>query len=149
MLDTPQSLNCEVKSMIYYEKENVNFRNKKTTDCVVRALTTATGKTYMEILDMLIDEYKRSGNHIADQKNYSKVLKQLGFIMYKQPKKWDNKKYRIDEIEKVTSEETILITVNKHLTCIKTIDGRKFIIDTWDCRNKYIRNYWIKKEGIK
>ena len=60
MLDTPQSLNCEVKSMIYYEKENVNFRNKKTTDCVVRALTTATGKTYMEILDMLIDEYKRS-----------------------------------------------------------------------------------------
>jgi hypothetical protein len=98
---------------------------------------------------MLIDEYKRSGNHIADPKNYSKVISELGFIKYAQPKKWDKKKYRIDEIEKVADADTLIISDNKHLTCIKTIDHRKFLIDTWDCRNKYIRNYWIKKEVKK
>jgi len=135
--------------MIYYERTNVNFKNRSTTDCVVRAITSATNKKYTEILDMLIKEYKRTGNHIADPKNYSKVLAELGFIKYTQPKKWDKKKYRIDEIQEVTNQETIIISVNKHLTCIKTINKRKFLIDTWDCRNKYIRNYWIRKEEQK
>ncbi len=133
--------------MIYYEKTNTNFRNKKTTDCVVRAITSATGKKYLDILDLLIKEYKRSGNHIADPKNYSKVLAELGYAKYVQPKKWDKKNYRIDEIEKVIDDETIIVSVNKHLTCIKTIDHKKFLIDTWDCRNKTIRNYWIKRKG--
>ena len=132
--------------MIYYEKTNVNFKNKNTTDCVVRALTIATEKKYQEILDMLIDEYKKTGNHIADPKNYSKVLSNLGFTKYAQPKTWDKKKYRIDEIEKVTNADLILVSVNKHLTCIKKTGARKFLIDTWDCRNKYIRNYWIKRK---
>ena len=149
MPDMQHSSHCEVEKMIYYEKTNLNFRNKKTTDCVVRAITAASGKKYNEILDMLIDEYKRSGNHIADPKNYSKVISELGFIKYAQPKKWDKKKYRIDEIEKVADADTLIISDNKHLTCIKTIDHRKFLIDTWDCRNKYIRNYWIKKEVKK
>lgn len=146
MPDTQQSLHCEVEKMIYYEQTNNNFRNKKTTDCVVRAITSATGKKYIEVLDMLIDEYKKSGNHIADPKNYTKVLGELGYIKYAQPKKWDKKKYRIDEIEKVVEADIILVSVNKHLTCIITKDHRKFLIDIWDCRNKYIRNYWIKRK---
>jgi DUF1009 family protein len=119
--------------MIYFEKTNVNFRNKKTTDCVVRSITSATGKKYMEVLDMLIEEYKKSGNHIADPKNYSKVLAELGYIKYAQPKKWDKKNYRIDEIEKVVDADIIIVIVNKHLTCIKNIDHRKYLIYTWDC----------------
>lgn len=35
--------------MVKFELKNVNPKNKKTTDCVVRALTVATGKSaYIE-----------------------------------------------------------------------------------------------------
>ena len=41
--------------MIGFEKRNINPKNRKTPDCVVRALAIATGKAYADVYRELFD----------------------------------------------------------------------------------------------
>lgn len=127
--------------MIEYLNFNANPKNKKTTDCVIRAISVATKKDYNEVLDELIKISKKTGYHITDKKCWEKYLELLGFAKMKQPKKADNTKYTIGEIDKVIGNETALISCVHHLTIVKC----KTLYDTWDCRKKSIGNYWVKR----
>lgn len=76
-----------------------------------------------------------------------RVLKKFGWVKMKQPRKWDNTKYTVDEIgEIVTAAEMfagILVTVANHHTCVR--DGK--LIDIWDCSHKSIGNYYVKSNA--
>lgn len=127
--------------MIKFELKNVNPKNKKTTDCVIRALTTATGKTYYQIFEELYQLSVKTGYFMNEKRLEDKFLEQNGFIKMKQPKKADGTKYTIGEIDKlISSAEIVVVRCAKHLTAVKN----HTLIDIWDCRRKTINNYYIK-----
>lgn len=128
--------------MIDYVKVNKNFKNKKTGDCVVRALSTASGKDYKQVAKELFEIYMKYGYIINDKHCYERWLDENGFIKRPQPRKWDNTKYLIGEIEELIDEDSkVIVSCANHLTCVVDLT----LLDIWDCRKKCIGNYYVKK----
>ena len=126
--------------MIKYTNENVNPKNKKTTDCVVRALTKATGRPYKDVFMELVALSLKTGYFLNEKRLEDKFLEANGFVKMKQPRKSDNTKHEIGEIDKLIKGGTVIIRCAHHLTCVKD----NVLYDTWDCRHKCISNYYIK-----
>lgn len=126
--------------MIKFNLYNNNPKNKKTTDCVVRALTLATGKPYQEVYKELFELSLKTGYFINEKRLEDKFLELNGFVKHKQPKKSNGTKYLIGEIDKICDNPIIIIRCAHHLTCIKNTT----LYDLWDCRNKCISNYYTK-----
>ena len=134
--------------MIKFEKRNVNPKGKKTGDCVIRALTVATGKKYEDIYRELFEISLKTGWILNEKRVEDKLLERYGFVKHKQPRKYDNTKYTIGEIDQITSGlyvdgkevKTVVIRCAHHLTVV--VDNT--LVDTWDCRYKCISNYYTK-----
>lgn len=129
--------------MISYELLNLNPKNKKTTDCVVRALTLATGKTYKEVYLELVELSLKTGYFINEKRLEDKFLEQNGFIKIKQPRKYNGLKYKIGEIDELVDclNNVVIVRCAHHLTAVKDYT----LYDLWDCRHKTINNYYIKQ----
>lgn len=144
----------------YFHYHNQNPKNKRSSDCVVRAISTASDKSWDEVLDDLViiaHKYKEMPN---DTKCYSRYLEDLGFIKCKQPRHTDNTKYTGKEFIKwcnknLGSRRSIVAHIGgNHVIAIKElieIDGdghqRRYdynIYDIWNSSNGTIGNYWIK-----
>ena len=125
--------------MIGFEKKNVNPKNRKTGDCVIRALTVATGKPYADVYKELFDISLATGYILNEKRVEDKLLEKYGFIKHKQPRKNDNTKYLIGELDALTSPRGVVVArCAHHLTVV--VDG--VLVDTWDCRYKCISNYY-------
>lgn len=121
--------------------ENVNPKNRKTEDCVVRAITKATELSYFSIYTALCDLGFITCRMPDSKQTYERLLKNFGWTKYKQPKHADGTKYKVWELVDQESDKTIIISMANHLTC--AINGS--IYDLWDCRFMCVGNYWIKK----
>lgn len=122
--------------------KNINPKGKKTGDCVIRALTVASGIDYHQVSDELYELSKKTGHTMFSKQTYEKWLAANGFIKHKQPRKPNGTKYTVGEIKELVGENTsAVVSVANHLT---TFDGGA-LIDTWDCRSKTIGNYYTKK----
>ena len=126
--------------MINFKLVNVNFNGKKTCDCVVRALTNASGKDYKVVAQELFDIYMKYGYDMADKHTTEKWFEANGFVKYKQPRKYDNRKYLVGEIDELINEgDRVVISCANHYTSV--VDD--VLTDLWDCRFKTIGNYWV------
>jgi len=130
--------------------ENRNFKNKKTGDCVTRALMVALDLSYQETAKLQFDTWMKTGYHLGDKKNYSQILEDYGFVKSKMPKKFLDdehkkfKRYTVGEINLlVHPSEVAFIDLANHSTVYKN----QSIIDIWDCRKKSISNYWVKEDN--
>ena len=126
--------------MVY---KNLNPKGLKTGDCVIRAIAYATEKEWEEVYEALCKlglKMKRMPN---EKQVYEKYLEQLGWQKYKQPRKWNNTKYTLDEfIEEMASEgDAVLVKLAHHLSVVE--EGQ--VVDTWDCGYKTVGNYWIRR----
>ena len=129
--------------MIKYVEKNENPKNKKTTDCVIRALTTATGKSYYEVFEELYKLSIKTGWFMNEKRLEEKFLEQNGFVKYKQPKDDFGYKYEIGQIDQLVSkEDVVIIRCCGHLTVVKN----HTLYDIWDCRRKCINNYYVKNK---
>lgn len=126
--------------MIKFKQVNANPKNKKTTDCVIRALTLATGKDYWQVFDELVALTKKTGLMFNEKRTEDAFLKQNGFIKQAQPRKKDNTKYELCELDSVCNDDVVIVRVAHHLTVV--IKGE--VNDIWDCRFKTIGNYYTK-----
>lgn len=126
--------------MIKFIEYNNNPKNKKTCDCVVRALALATGRPYVDVYKELFEISLKTGYMLNEKRVEDKFLEQNGFVKHKQPRKSDNTKYTIKEADKICTDRIIIVRCAGHLTCIK--DGA--VYDLWDCRSKCISNYYTK-----
>lgn len=139
----------------YFSYVNANPKNKKTGDCVIRALAVAMNKTWDEILTYLYQYAMKYKQMLNDDILYKKYLKDQGWIMLKQPRKHDNTKYtgrefceelqegtifEIDGYEVAEWNNVIAHIGGHHVVAI--IDGK--IVDTWNSANGCIGNIWIK-----
>ena len=142
----------------YFKYVNVNPKQKKTSDCVIRALAVAMNKTWDEILTDLYTYAIKYKLMINDPALYKKYLKDKGWIMLKQPRKIDNTKYTGKEFCEELSQGCCFnykdenVMIDGYSDIIAHIGGHHIIaikdcriIDTWNSSMGCIGNMWVKK----
>jgi len=127
--------------MLKYIERNVNPKNRKTGDCSTRALVTVLGLSYEECLRLQTEESLKCFYDPTSKQVMERILSKFGFIKMKHPRKWDNSKYEVRELDSLIGNKTALVTVANHHTAV--LDGA--VIDIWDCRRKSVGNYYIRK----
>lgn len=126
--------------MIEFVKNNLNPKNKKRHDCVIRAIAYATKQNWDTVFTDLCNIGLKIKAMPNEKITFEKYLAQLGFVKQKQPRKPDGTKYTVGEFDKIGSHALVaVVSVAHHLTVIVN----NAVYDLWDCRNKTIGNYWI------
>lgn len=121
---------------------NANPKNRRTGDCVVRAIATATGKTWDEVLEGLTATALKHKQMVNDPACFGKYLESLGWTKCSQPRKANGRKYTGQEFHRVIGNRTAVANIGgHHTTCF--INGQAW--DTWDCTDGSIGNYWTKR----
>lgn len=140
----------------YLKVFNMNPKNKKTTDCVVRAIALATNQSWEKVLRDLCEIAIETGYHIDDVKCYAKYIESCGFTKCKQPRKPNNKKYTGKEFcqylydNKVAYNKPILAHIGgHHIVAIMPLNDKgekRFkVVDIWDSTDGTIGNFWMIK----
>ena len=122
-------------------KYNNNPKNKKTGDCVIRAISFATKNSWENTYRALPEIPSKQSLKLNDTNISRKYLKILGYEQQKMPRKADNTRYTVHEFcnQLAKKNVTYIIKVANHITVVKDKD----LYDTWDCSNKSVGNYWI------
>lgn len=123
---------------------NVNPKNKKTGDCVIRAIAIATNSSWEYIYRELAELGIKKGLILNDRKNWKAYLKKIGYEQQKMPRRDDKTRYTLEKFcdELAEDNQIYIIKVAGHLTVVKD----KNLYDSWNCSNKSVGNYWIKGE---
>lgn len=118
-------------------KENINPKNKKTGDCVIRAIAKAEQKDWLEIFDALVIIARKIYSVPDYTDTFKKYLSKYPKIdVFHFDNNGDKKRYTVQEISKWNG--TYLVSLAGHLTV--TIDGNYY--DIWDCGNKCAYMIW-------
>lgn len=122
--------------------ENLNPKKRITADCVVRAISKATGWSWGKTLKELVAFSLESGFMVNDTKCYDRFLKKKKWLPLGQPRKADGTKYTVKEFIALHPKGTYLVNMAEHLTVV--IDGINY--DIWDCTkvNKRVGKVWQK-----
>lgn len=115
-------------------------KDQKTFTCTTRAIAHATGKDFMEVLQMQFEEGLTQGRMPNEDNVVEEVLKNLGWVKCKTLYKGNTrKKYKGGEFP--LTDGSYIIRQSGHLTCIK--DG--VLYDSWDCRDWACNTYYKKR----
>lgn len=123
-----------------YEYWNINPAGKNVGDCVVRAVSKATGSdwesTYIALcIQGLIDSDMPSSNAVCG--NY---LQGLGFRRHIVPDTCPDC-YTVAQFAEEHPTGVYILALSGHVVCVE--NGT--IYDSWDCENEVVLYYW--KEG--
>lgn len=115
-----------------YKYKNENPLNKFEDDCVIRALSCATGYSWDYVYDYLSNIAQREGT-LFDKRDF--VINYLDRTYTR----FDDIYGKVGEISAFFPHNTVLITMNGHITCSKN----GVIYDTFDCRNREAEYVWV------
>lgn len=121
-----------------FEKKNVNPKGRKAGDCVIRALSTSSGMRWQSVYEQLGGLGLRLCRMPNEKQTYEKWLNIMQYTKHKQPRREDGTKYTVQELIDELWVRDAVITVANHMTVVE--DG--VLIDTWDCSQKTVCNYW-------
>jgi hypothetical protein len=124
----------------YYYYWNENPIKKETSDCVIRALVTATGESWDSIYNELCEigfELKTIPN---TKESWEALLIRKGFVRHSISNKKGSKRPTVLSFTKAHKEGTYILQVANHLTVCK--EGAFY--DLWDCGDKCLYSYWSK-----
>jgi len=142
----------------YFHYVNVNPYKRKTTDCVVRAITIALYSHCIDndmdweklmrdgwivILQSLTEHTIKTGYMYDDKDGFASFLETYhGFKKQKQPRHADGTKYTVREFIDEHPKGTYLLNMPSHLTVV--VDGKAY--DTWNVTKSQRRvgNYWTR-----
>lgn len=133
-----------------FHYHNQNPKNRITTDCVIRAISTATEIPYNQVVMELAKLQCETGYDDGDSKLYDKYLQSKGWIKKHQPRKLENTKYTGKEFcrevyEGTTWGEGDYTRIVAHIGgnhVVAIIDGK--VWDIWNSTDGCIGNYWVK-----
>lgn len=114
---------------------------KREGDCVIRAISVAESKGWKETYQELVEIGLKHCRVINSKQNYEKLLKEHGWVKHKQPKHLDNSKYSIRTLIEEHPNELLIISTRCHLT----VAVKGSLVDTWNCSNKYVHNYYTNE----
>lgn len=124
----------------------------KVSDCVTRAIANATGRDYQEIYNIINsyasrerpkDGKKSSARNGVSKNTVYRVLTDLGWVWV--PTMFIGKGCKVHLDEKELPGGTLIVSVSKHLTCVK--DG--VLYDTYDCTRggrRCVYGYYKKED---
>jgi len=115
-----------------YKYYNANALNKYEDDCVIRAISCATNKSWDYVYDYLSDIAQYEGTLLDKRefvRNYlDRTYKRLPYIYG-----------TVGEISAMFPYNTVLITMRGHIVCSKN----GVIYDTFDCRDRQVEDVWL------
>ena len=113
---------------------NANAVNKFEDDCVIRALSCATGKSWDEVYDYLSDIAQYQGT-LLDKREF--VINYLDRTYHRLKGIYGT----IGEVSGMFPNSTLLITTRGHIVCSKN----GIVYDTFDPRNREVEYVWLVK----
>lgn len=130
----------------YFHYYNANPKNRITGDCTFRAVATALGMKWEDVVMDMAKFSVKTGYAINDKKGIERYLASKGWTKCKQPRKWDNTKYTGKEFcrEMQTTKDSRKIIANIGGHHIVAIVGCR-INDIWDSTDGCVGNYWVKE----
>lgn len=117
-----------------YKHYNANAVNKYEDDCVIRAISCATGKSWDYVYDYLSDIAQYEGT-LLDKREF--VINYLNRTY----QRLDGIQGTVGQVSGMFPNNTLLITMRSHITCSKN----GVIYDTFDCRERQAEFAWIIK----
>ena len=122
-----------------YKYYNANALNKYEDDCVIRAISCATNKSWDYVYDYLSDIAQYEGT-LLDKREFVRNYLDRTY------QKLDNIKGSVGYVSGQFPNNVLLITMNGHITCSKPDKyGRPTIYDTFDCRQRQVEDVWLVK----
>ena len=115
-----------------YKFHNANVHDKFVNDCVIRAISVAENKTWDETYNKLSEMAQMVGTLLDDSYFVDSYLS----MNYE---KENHNSITIREFIDTHPKGTYLITLTGHITVVR--DG--VLYDTFDCRDRYIKDAWF------
>lgn len=119
-----------------YRYFNSNPNGYHIPDCVIRAITLATGLEYYNVVELLHQNGQELNCDCLNVQCYEKLL-DYDFML---PHYYGCGKTAA-EVAQDFPENTLLLRMEGHLSC--SICGD--IFDIFDCSDEYITDFWIVK----
>lgn len=115
-----------------YKFSNENPLNKYEDDCVIRAISCATNKSWDYVYDYLSDLAQYEGT-LLDKRDFVRNYLDRTY------QRLNNVRGLVGEISADFPYSILLITMNGHITCSKY----GTIYDTFDCRDRRAESVWL------
>lgn len=150
---TRQEKYPDTETFHYY---NCNPKNKIASDCVVRAIATATGISWEDTLQALTDLSKKTGYMVNEKKCYGRYLESLGWVKLKRPRKPDGTVYTGNDfcytLTHPTYSEELQLGVDFDINRIVAHMGTHHVVaiisgqiwDTWNSSSGTVGIIWVK-----
>lgn len=96
---------------------NANPRGRKTTDCVIRAMSTSLNNTWEDTYRSLVDYSIKQSLMCNEKRALMGYLKAKGYEMQKMPNHKNNTRYTVAEFVDTIAETkaTYILSVANHL----------------------------------
>lgn len=117
-----------------YKFYNENPLKKNEDDCVIRAISCATGKSWDYVYDYLSDIAQYEGT-LLDKRDFVRNYLDRTYQRLK------GIKGTVGYVSTMFPNSILLITMNGHITCSKY----GVIYDTFDCQNREVEDVWLVK----
>ncbi len=119
-----------------YKYYNANAVNRYTDDCVIRAISCATNKSWDHVYDYLSDIAQHEGT-LFDQRDFVRsYLDRTYTRLY-------GLHGTVGEVAAMFPNDTLLITMRGHITCSKGTKNGSVIYDTFDPRDRQVESVWL------
>ena len=117
-----------------YKYYNANALNRYEDDCVIRAISCATGKSWDYVYNYLSDIAQYEGTLLDKREFVRNYLDRTYKRLY-------NVYGSVGEVSAMFPNSTLLITMRGHIVCSKN----GIIYDTFDCRDREAESVWLVK----
>ena len=116
-----------------------NKKGWKSADCAVRSICAATDLDWHTVYNGLCKVGGETFSMPHELSTYHRAVMRVGFKLVKKCK---SKELKVKDIAKLSKENNraYLCKVNNHYVCCR--DGN--VLDTWDCSEYYVSQYWIR-----
>ena len=115
-----------------YRFYNANAVNRYEDDCVIRAISCATGRSWDHVYDYLSDIAQYEGT-LLDKREFVRNYLDRTYTRLK------GIKGTVGEVSGRYQDHTLLITMPGHIVCSKN----GVIYDTFDCRDRQVEDVWL------
>lgn len=131
------------KDTTYFHYYNANSHNRKTSDCVLRAISTVMEQPWEVTFDELAIMSRKTGYMMNDSNVWIKYLESKGFVKKNEPRTQENKKIKICDFIKENPNLTAVVKIGtRHLAAV--ING--VVYDIWDSSTQILHTYYVKEE---
>lgn len=128
---------------VKYDKVTGKPKVWHTGDCVIRAISCATGMSWQKTYEYMCSIGAKLCCMPNDRKAIDTAMKELGFVKVSYSR--GETRDLVRDFARTHENVIAILNLSGHVVCCK--DGNYY--DTWDCGYKTAYNYWVKYNSHK